>query len=798
MSPTPPEIEIQPARRSLIERLSIVWIIPFGALVIALAIAWQSFADRGPLIEIAFENATGITEDQTRLRYRDIPVGLVEEVSFNDTLDHVVVSVRLDKTVAPFVDSGASFWVVRPEVTTRGISGLDTVLSGVFIEGVWDSMPDGTQYSFDGLEDAPLVQAGERGTQILLRSTSDSGFAGDAPIIFKGSEVGRIGPTRILPDGSAAIADAVIFAPYDDLVTTATRFWDASGVSFSLGPGGAEVDFTSLASLVSGGVTFGTLVSGGAPLEVGTTFEVYPTEEAAQNSVFNPSDGETLSLSVIFDQNVDGLVTGAPVQLGGLTIGHVTGLAGLVDRERFGDRRVRLQTTVAIDPGAFGLPGEVDNEAALDFLEARVQAGMRARLANANLLTGGLKIELVIYDTPPDGALDRTTEPYPTFPSVTNEVEDLAATAEGVWRRINSLPIEDLMNAAIRVMDSAAAVIDSPELRETPGEIRGLISDVRGVVGSEDVQRLPTQIGTLMTEVETAAADLRSILGSLQEAELADRLVRAVEAAADAATTAEAGIETVTAELPAVLAQVEALLSKAEGLPVEALMAEATSILTSADAILRAEATQALPGTLETALNELRSILANLNEEGAAARLVAAVDAAGDAARGVEAATQSIPALTTDLRALAAEANALPLDTLVAELTELTAAARGLVANEGTQELPQALAQTLDQMTAVLAELQDGGAVANTNLMLRSARSAADALAEATESLPQITARLNAVLDQAGATLESFDDGSDVNRALLATLREVEEASEAVESLSRAIERQPNSLLLGR
>ena len=67
MTETPPNVPIRPARRSFFERVSIVWVVPLVALVIALGVAWQSYADRGPVVEIAFENASGVVAGQTEL-----------------------------------------------------------------------------------------------------------------------------------------------------------------------------------------------------------------------------------------------------------------------------------------------------------------------------------------------------------------------------------------------------------------------------------------------------------------------------------------------------------------------------------------------------------------------------------------------------------------------------------------------------------------------------------------------------------------------------------------------------------
>jgi paraquat-inducible protein B len=54
------------------------------------------------------------------------------------------------------------------------------------------------------------------------------------------------------------------------------------------------------------------------------------------------------------------------------------------------------------------------------------------------------------------------------------------------------------------------------------------------------------------------------------------------------------------------------------------------------------------------------------------------------------------------------------------------------------------------------------------------------------------------VLDQAAATLRTYDTTSDINRGSRDALRNIQEAANAITSLARAIQRNPNSLLLGK
>ena len=61
-----------------------------------------------------------------------------------------------------------------------------------------------------------------------------------------------------------------------------------------------------------------------------------------------------------------------------------------------------------------------------------------------------------------------------------------------------------------------------------------------------------------------------------------------------------------------------------------------------------------------------------------------------------------------------------------------------------------------------------------------------------------MVARLNRLFAQASRTIEGYDKGDELNRSAQATLRDIQKAADALASLARTIERNPNSLLLGR
>lgn len=677
---------------------SLIWLVPLAALAISLGVVWKTYADRGPLIEVAFLQATGIRVDETELRYRDVTIGLVEDLKFSNGLETVVAYVRVEKSVAPFIDADSEFWLVRPEVTTRGVSGLDTVLSGVYIEGTWDAEISAPAERFTALARPPLARAGESGLQFMLYSNDGEGMAENTPILYHGIEVGRIGNLRLSGDGRSIIADAFVPFPNDRLVNSSTKFWDTSGFDLSFGPAGAKLNVSSLAALVAGGISFDTIVSGGGPVGSGAAFQLYPDENEARGSVFAGPSREGEQLSIIFEGNVSGLAEGAAVELRGVTVGEVTALTGIVDEQRFGDQRVRLLTTITVNPSRLGI---VSDEAVLDFLSEQVQQGLRAQLTNASLLTGGLKIVLVEAPDAPPAELRRNADPYPLLPSIEADIADVSATAEGVFERINKLPIEDVLNSTISMMDSATRLLNSDGVKEAPDEALALIGDARKFVGSDEIQGLPGQFSETMANLNTALEDLRGIVTAVSEQEVIATLSSSVTAVQQAAEDASAAV----AGLPELLDTANAFVKKTADLPLAELTRDADALM------------------------------------------------------------QSLEALTSQ---------------------------------ESTREIPENLNSALSQLGDTLEQLRDGGLIENANSTLDATSRAADSVADATDRLPDVVARIEQLLAQAEGTLAGFDRNAPLSTEARATLREIRNAASSVNSLARAVERRPNSLLIGR
>ncbi|WP_296424894.1 MlaD family protein [Yoonia sp.] len=689
----PAPLDVRPVKQRIWRRLSLVWLVPVVALSVSLWAAWQNYLDRGTLITITFENAAGITASETVIKYRDVTIGAVESVEFAPGLSDLLVHARIDKTVAPYLDDDAQFWVVRPDVSVRGITGLDTVLSGVYIEGNWDTEADVAQYEFTGLEQPVLTRAGERGTHIVLRANDGGAVSAGAPVLHKGLEVGYLEKPELSFDGNQVVVSAFIESPYDRRITTSTRFWDTSGFSVSFGAGGVSLDVNSLASLIEGGIAFDTVVSGGQPIRDGHIFDIFPDRETARDSLFADPNAEVVKVAVLFAQSVSGLSKGSEVRFQGIRIGEVSELSAIVVGE--GETAdVRLQAVLSIEPNRLGMGAQATPEDAIALLSDFVIRGLRARMVTGNILSGSLVVELVQIEDALPAIMTFTSGAYPVIPTTQSQISDVAATAEGVLARINALPVEELMDGAIDLMDSLERLANDDATVAAPASLVALLDEARALVASDDIQAVPRDLRKTIN-------DLDALIASAADADLVGDL----DGALAVATAAAANVEAATRNLPAITAQIEALTAKANSLEFEALVTTATQTLASIDSLIGSDSAAALPGSLNGALDEMR---------------------------------------------------------------------------------------------VFLAEVRAGGAIENVNAALASANEAALAIEEAVSTLPALSAQAGRLVAQTEAVIESYSERSRFSAETLATMRDIQAAADAVSALSRAIQRNPNSLLTGR
>jgi paraquat-inducible protein B len=124
-----------------------------------------------------------------------------------------------------------------------------------------------------------------------------------------------------------------IRAPYDDLVTANTRFWQASGVDMQVSASGLSVQTQSLLSILIGGIAFASPTSASAqpPAEANAAFTLF----GSRTEAFEPPIRNPKSYEVIFNGSVRGLTPGAPVEFRGIKVGEVSDIRAQIDARTF-------------------------------------------------------------------------------------------------------------------------------------------------------------------------------------------------------------------------------------------------------------------------------------------------------------------------------------------------------------------------------------------------------------------------------------------------------------------------------
>lgn len=275
-----PAARIIPTRNPPIWR-SAAWLVPLAALALFIAIAWRAQAERGPTIRIFFEQGHGVQPGDP-LSLRGVRVGEVRRVLVSRDLSRVEVVATLTPHAEGVATQGTKFWIVRPEVSLRGVTGLDTLLGPRYIEcapQTSNNTEDTAQrraYVFEGLASPPESRLAPPGSTIIVLNTNNRGsLTPGTPILYRGMRVGEIHSFELVPVATHVRVTAVIDPAYAHLIRDNVRFWNASGFGVDFGViSGLTLRTASLESLITGGVAFaipnnpGRIVSNGHEFEL--------------------------------------------------------------------------------------------------------------------------------------------------------------------------------------------------------------------------------------------------------------------------------------------------------------------------------------------------------------------------------------------------------------------------------------------------------------------------------------------------------------------------------------------------
>ena len=485
-------------------RFSPIWILPIVAVLVAAWLAYTTLAEKGPVITITFKTASGLEAGKTQIKYHDIGLGIVKHIEPTPDLSHIIVTAQMDKRAEPHLTEGTHFWVVRPRLSLTSFSGLETLVSGNYIE--MDPGRSGAERKqFTGLEEPPVVRSDEPGTTYIVTTARGGSLSSGDPVFFRGIAVGDI--ISYTFDGTQKDIPVRIFVkkPYDALIKEGTTFWSASGLTVSAGADGFKFEFESLAALLSGGVAFETpeKAQNSAPAAADTVYPLYANRTAAVEAGYT----QRLRVLVSFDGSVRGLEVGAPVMAQGLPIGRVTDFRLVVDAAA---HTVRVPVTIEVDVARLGLVNQPAEEVGKgNLLRKLVALGLRAQLRSSSLITGSMYVALDFFPNAPPAEVVET-DTYPQVPTVGTDMENITRSVGQVLDKIAALPLDQVVSDVQGTLGAAQKLLRDADTRSGP-----LLASLQET--SQAAQLVLKSLGNSYGSDSQVRGELASLLRQLQD-----------------------------------------------------------------------------------------------------------------------------------------------------------------------------------------------------------------------------------------------------------------------------------------
>ena len=471
---------------------SIVWVIPLITVLVGGWLIVKTLSEKGPRATISFKTAEGIEVDKTKVKYKNVDIGVVEKIEFSEDFSRIILTVDFIQDSEKFLRRSTRFWVVKPQLSLRGASGLGTLVSGAYIE-----IEPGTgapQFHFIGLEKQPVVKSEEQGKKITLVTQNLGSIDTGSPIYYQGLLAGEVMGYELGNDLKSTYIHTFIKDPFDQLIHGNTNFWNVSGVNVSMGADGLKIQTESIQSMMLGGIAFETPET----LEQVTTdidnlvFTLHDNYESIQKHAYT----KKIKFIMFFDSSIRGLSLGAPVEFKGIKVGSVLDVRLEFDK---GSTSFRIPVLIEIEPQRIIERGIQDDGTSHETLNKLVERGLRARLQTGSLLTNQLFIELDMHPGSPINLVGSSTK-YPELPTLpTSNFGAITESVEELLAKLNAVDIEkvtsvlvDTIQTANKTMHSANKTINTANtIIETQG-ITEAIEDIR--IASENIKKITQKL----------------------------------------------------------------------------------------------------------------------------------------------------------------------------------------------------------------------------------------------------------------------------------------------------------------
>ncbi|NAW88818.1 intermembrane transport protein PqiB [Photobacterium halotolerans] len=488
---TPPKAEV-----SQIRQLSLIWLVPIVAVLIGFWMLIQFVASKGPEVTLKLNTAEGLEVGKTEIKALNVKVGVITNVKLSDDYNSILAIAQMDKDAERMLRTDTRFWVVKPRIGKEGISGLETLLSGAYIE-LQPGVRNDEQRTFTVLDIPPVAPLDAKGLRLILTHNEAGKLSVGDPVLYEGFTVGRVEQVSFDTQSKKANYQLFIFEPYDGLIRKRTRFWLTSGVELNMSAEGFNLKIGSVESLITGGVSF-NIQQGAEPGELITKqlsrFRLYNNQNEVRERFYD----QYLEYVLLFDESVRGLSEGAPVEYRGIRIGTVSRVPLRLPNQTRGFSNQQIPVLVRLELARVQEYVGTENLQTLqEDLSQQFREGLRASLKTANFLTGQLMVDVEFYPEEPDPTL-LTYREYDVFPTKAGGFAEIQKQVASLLDKLNNLPVESTLKglnqtltatertlkAAEQAAKSVNVLLAQQDTKAIPAELRNSLAQIQATLNS--------------------------------------------------------------------------------------------------------------------------------------------------------------------------------------------------------------------------------------------------------------------------------------------------------------------------
>lgn len=498
-----------------IQLLTTIWMIPFIALVIALWLALQYYSKVGPLISIAFKENAGLVAKQSHVKLRNVIVGTVESVALSKNGEGVTVKVRMNKNVTDYLNKSAKFWIVHPDVDSSGITGLDTLISGSYIE-LKATKSTGTQKNFIGLESTPLDAS--KGKTYLLSAPESYHLKKGSNVYYRMIKIGKVRRVGIAPDGKKVNFVIFIHDEYTRYINQSSQFYTTSSLSVDISKGKLDLHVASLSQIARGGISIYTPIQSlkeNAHLELDKEhlFPLYKNQNQMKaKHLVRGADDKVYKF--IFNESISKLEIGSPIEFNGFQVGHVIDISSYFDVQ---SKAVASEIYAIIHTQGFS--NKASSEEGKEIIKSLVTQGLKARLNTVMPLIGSKYIDLV-FDTNKSASLTMD-EGFPLFPTVKMVGEsNVLKEIEQLVIKVKELKLDKLVNSATQLIEKNQQPVNAilVNLKETIQTANKTLSsftkvteNINNLTQQDSLQNLPATLEITLAQLTETLEEVKTL-----------------------------------------------------------------------------------------------------------------------------------------------------------------------------------------------------------------------------------------------------------------------------------------------